>query len=294
MQRHRTFKVWLGVGAAAVLGSAASGVTATPSLTGSEVAGQASARAIPMLPQRGHGTMPFRIAASGEGGEGGEAGGGEASGVDPRVAFLRDTRSIAGHVKVADELIAAGQWAEAAALFRHALEAVYPRIVPALKQHQLRRFDRQLKSLAKAADEKSKEALADARAELDKRLSAADAKMREYAKPWGRLAMQGVREMLRAAATEYQEAIDQGRIAKTEEYQVGRGYVLAAEKLLGEAAADLEAIDKSRTDAVRAGLAELKRAWPGPMPPVALVKDHSAVLAAVSRIELAAGPLLSK
>jgi hypothetical protein len=43
---------------------------------------------------------------------------------------------------------------------------------------------------------------------------------------------------------------------------------------------------------MRAGLAELKKAFPAPMPPRTPVKDHAAVLGDVSRIELAAGKLM--
>jgi hypothetical protein len=43
---------------------------------------------------------------------------------------------------------------------------------------------------------------------------------------------------------------------------------------------------------VRAGLAELKLAFPSPVPPRSPVKDYVAVLGDVSRIELAAGKLM--
>jgi hypothetical protein len=43
---------------------------------------------------------------------------------------------------------------------------------------------------------------------------------------------------------------------------------------------------------VRAGLIELKKAFPSPMPPRTPIKDHAAVLADVGRIELAAGKLM--
>jgi hypothetical protein len=43
---------------------------------------------------------------------------------------------------------------------------------------------------------------------------------------------------------------------------------------------------------VRDGFAELKKAWPAAMPPKTPVKDYAAVLADVSRIELAIGKLM--
>ncbi len=292
MTRHRTFKVWIGVGAAALLGSTAAGIAAPTSATGTEVAGEAAAARsfAPALPG-GTAAMPMRIAASGEGGE---AGSSEASGLDPRVQFLRDMGLIAGQVMMADELAAASRWEDAAVQLRHAAEAIYPRVARAIKRHELRRLDTPLKALAKAADDKDKEAYAAARTTLEARITAADAAVQRNAKPWTRFVMQGVMEILRNAATEYEESIDQGRIANVEEYQTGRGFILSAAKLVADAAADLEKVDPKGTAAVRAGLQELLKAWPGSLPPAVLVKDHSAVLADISRIELAASTLLNK
>ena len=43
---------------------------------------------------------------------------------------------------------------------------------------------------------------------------------------------------------------------------------------------------------VRAGMAELKKAFPGAMPPKSPVKEHAALLAIIARVELAAGKLM--
>ena len=97
---------------------------------------------------------------------------------------------------------------------------------------------------------------------------------------------------MKSATGEYEEAIVKGRIAKPVEYQDARGFVWQAEAMIEAIAPALEQKDKDALAAVRAGFVELKKAWPTAMAPKVPVKDHAAVLADVSRIELAAGKLM--
>ena len=55
---------------------------------------------------------------------------------------------------------------------------------------------------------------------------------------------------------------------------------------------DLQKQDAKALADLQAGLAQLKKAFPSAMPPKIPVKDSGAVLADVSRIELAAGKLM--
>jgi hypothetical protein len=68
--------------------------------------------------------------------------------------------------------------------------------------------------------------------------------------------------------------------------------VLQAERMIESVAPDLQKKDAQALTDVLAGLAQLKKAFPAPMPPKTPVKDPGAVLADVSRIELAAGKLM--
>jgi hypothetical protein len=99
-------------------------------------------------------------------------------------------------------------------------------------------------------------------------------------------------ESLKTAAGEYQQAIVGGRIGKPVEYQDARGFILQAERMIDGVAPDLEKKDAVALRGVRGGFAELKKAFPSPLPPRAPVKDHGAMLSDVSRIELAAGRLM--
>ena len=57
-------------------------------------------------------------------------------------------------------------------------------------------------------------------------------------------------------------------------------------------AKELQKKDAAALKDVRAGLAELKKAFPSAMPPRTPVKDHAGLLAIIARIELSAGKLM--
>jgi hypothetical protein len=100
--------------------------------------------------------------------------------------------------------------------------------------------------------------------------------------------------VLQSAAGEYEEAIENDRIANVVEYQDGRGFVSYAETMIDGIADDLARRNKAALEAMRSAMAELKRAWPSVVPPETPVKDHAAVLSDVAKVELAGGPFLYK
>ena len=73
---------------------------------------------------------------------------GDASGLDPRVRFLRDLGLIRGHLLVGDELVKQGRWMDALPHFHHPAEELYGGIAPVLKKHSVRPFDSALNALA--------------------------------------------------------------------------------------------------------------------------------------------------
>ena len=98
-------------------------------------------------------------------------------------------------------------------------------------------------------------------------------------------------EVLRSATEEYEEALEDGRIANVVEYQDARGFVLEAERLFATVADELARKDAQAVDVIRASLDELKAAFPSPMPPERAVKETGALLSSLSRIELQLGRL---
>ena len=76
-----------------------------------------------------------------------------------------------------------------------------------------------------------------------------------------------IRELLNTAASEYEAAITDGRIAETVEYQDSRGFVLYAEQLFRGIAPQLAAGDPALERKLATTFAALKPAWPDPLPP---------------------------
>ena len=204
-----------------------------------------------------------------------------------RVALLR------GHLLVGDELIKQQQWNAALPHFLHPTEELYGDIQGELAGYNVPPFDGPLKALAQVV--KGRKGGADYAKSLkavNDALAAADAGMKARQSNWSGFVVEAAVEALKAASGEYQQAIVGGRIAKPVEYQDARGFVWEAERMIESVAADLQKQNAPALREVRAGMAELKLAFPSPMPPRTPVKDHATVLGDVSRIELAAGKLM--
>src|SRR5258706_12852346 len=295
----RSTRIWVGVGAAVVVGAGA--------------AGHAEEAARPTSFQEGQPALPFKLAQATTPGhqhaptanereikpEGAKpdasaAGEGEgaAGSLDPRVRFYRDIGLIRGHLLVGDELVKEGRWDDAMPHYLHPVEEIYANIAATLKRQDIRPFQSQLKALAQTVQARNPDAYALAWKTVDQRLTEAEQKIRQFAASWPQFTMQTAMALLATAGGEYENAIEDGRIAKPVEYQDSRGFVFRADRLLAALPADL---DKGRSESLaktRGGLAELQKSWPGAMPPGAPGKDHAALMAGMAQIEVSAGPIL--
>ena len=294
MSTRKTSKLWFGIGAAALAGGSVAHMASASQLIGTTrdaTPPSAAASAV----ENGH-DMRFAAAATAtarQGGEGGESGA-AADVLDPRVRFLRDLSLIRGHLLVGDELVQAGLWDDALPHFFHPVEEIYPAIGEKLKVQGYRQFDDALKALTQAVLSKNAGAYATARKIVGIRLNDTDLAMKRFAEPLVSTRVATAIAVLRTAASEYGAAAVDGRITLPVEYQDGRGFVLHAEQMLESIAKDLEAKDPAALAATRAAMADLKLAWPTAVPPAAAAKTAAAVLASVSRVELAAGAFLKK
>jgi hypothetical protein len=295
MVNRRARKIWIGVGTAALIGSGAAtgSVAADGEGNAKPVIGSGPTTLAQHMAQASH-AHPGAAGESPKQGQGGEGGEGDASGLDPRVRFLRDLGLIRGHLLVGDELVKQGRWMDALPHFHHPAEELYGGIAPVLKKHNIRPFDSALNALAQTVQAKKEEPYAAAMKVVDQRIASAEQAMRKFTSPHHAFLMRTAMALLQTAAAEYEEAIEGNRIANIVEYQDGRGFVLYAEKIIDGIAADLEHRNKPALASVRSALAELKKAWPSALPPETPVKDHAAVLSDVAKVELAAGPFLYK
>jgi hypothetical protein len=285
-------KIWLGVGAFVVIGTgttAAVAPLAADTISGlrAQVGPAADVTGTILVAQHAdHGKEPAR-----EAGEGGE--GKALANLPPELAFAVRVALLRGHLLVGDELVKQQQWNAALPHFLHPTEEIYGDIKDQLAEYKVPPFDRALDALAKVVKaKKGGDDYSKALKSVIEALNAADAGIKAKQSDWPGFVVETAAETLKTAANEYQQAIVGGRIAKPVEYQDARGFIWQAERMIESVAADLQKKDATALDETRAGLAELKKAFPSPMPPRVPVKDHAAVLGDVSRIELAAGKLM--
>jgi hypothetical protein len=286
-------KIWFGVGTFVVIGAGAAGaagpglqttsaLTSLPRPPTDMAAAHMATERIVVAQQAGHAS---------DAGEGGETQ--NLANLPPELAFAARIALLRGHLLVGDELVRQQQWNAALPHFLHPTEEIYGDIKDQLAAHKVPPFDASLKALADVVKaKKGGSAYANALQPVNAALAAADAGMKAGQTDWPGFVVEAAVEALKSAAGEYQQAIVGGRIAKPVEYQDARGFIWQAERMIEGVAPDLQKKNATALAEVRAGLAELKKAFPSPMPPTTPIKDHGAVLADVSRIELAAGKLM--
>jgi hypothetical protein len=295
MAVRKISKLWFGVGTAVILGGgAASSADLSAQLAARAFSPPFAALKAVVAPRAGASSRVWLAAAAtaGQGGEGGESGAPE--GLDPHVKFFRDMGLVRGHLLVGDELVQAGLWDEALPHFHHPIEEIYPAIGEKLAVQGLRPFDRALKALTQAVAAKNAAAYATSLKVVNRRMEDTETAMKRFAEPWVKSRISTVIAMLQVAAGEYEASIESGKIVKPVEYQDARGFVFYAGAMLESMAKDLAVADLKALAATQAALLELKTAWPTALPPETPVKTAAAVLAGVSRVELAAGPFLKK
>ena len=284
-------KIWFGVGAVVVAGSgvispavlAEARSHLIPTLTTDTAIPHASAAGI-VLAQH-----PKQSDESGE--EGGEKG--AAAKLPPDLAFALRIGQLRGHLLVGDELVKAGRWHAALPHFLHPTEEIYGDLQGQLKDYNVPPFEDALKALANAVKaKKGGNDYAKAWKAVSDALAAADTGLQGKQQQWSGFVVQSAVELLKSATGEYQQAIVKGKIAKPVEYQDARGFIWQAESMIESVAPALAQKDSDALKHVRDAFADLKKAFPAPMPPNAPVKDYGAVLGDVSRIELAAGKLM--
>lgn len=289
-------KIWLGVGAFVIAGTApvspsgAATARANLPLNARAVGDPATETALPRVPASGFVLVQHR--AAGEAGEGEAGEKGAKVQLPPNLDFALKIALIRGHLLIGDELVKEGQWKAAHPHFLHPVEELYGGIRARLKDYNMPPFETALKVLANTVKSRKRDDYAKALAVVGDALAAADRGMKAKESDWNAFVTETALEALKSATGEYEEAIVKGRIAKPVEYQDARGFIWQAETMLESVAPALEKKDAAALGQVRAGLAELKKAFPTAMPPKTPIKDYPGVLSDVSRIELAAGKLM--
>ena len=284
MKTETKRKIWLGVGAFVVIGSGTAGGASFAAAPGATFSARTSpSENGPVIAQHQHQDR-----------EAGEAGEAKNLASLPRpLAFATRIALVRGHLLIGDELVRQQQWNAALPHFLHPSEELYSDIKDDLTQYNAPPFDRALKTLSDVVKAKrGGDAYSSALKSVNEALAAADAGVKSKQENWPGFMVEAAVEALKVAGGEYQQAIVRGRIAKPVEYQDARGFVGQANTMIESVAPDLQRKDAAALQAVRAGMAEVKKTFPSAMPPSVPIKDAGALLLDISRIELNAGKLM--
>ena len=103
--------------------------------------------------------------------------------------------------------------------------------------------------------------------------------------------MQVINGMLETANAEYTAAIADNKIKEAIEYQDSRGFVIYAQDSVFKNMANQDSAKVSST--INTTFAELRQAWPAPIPPATPVLTPDEVAAKVKQIEKAGETLVA-
>lgn len=265
-----TRRLWVGIGAASLVGIPvqATAVAQEPAHKGHH---QPAAK----------GDSPSETAAAG-----GEAYLTDGGPRDTRIRFYRDIELMRGHLLIGGELVELGLWDEAMPHFLHPTEELYGLLEKYLEPHGIPPFRRDLLALAQTVKAKRKGAYLRSLEVVQRRLDAAMLTARKFMTPPYRFTVKSAVEVLRVAQAEYEASIEDGKFKLPVEYQDSRGFVWRAERMIESVAGTLGKLDAQGLQRVRSDFAQLKAAWPAPMPPAAPVMEPGRMSALISSIEL--------
>ena len=305
MPIERRTRIWLGVGSWLLASTSAVGL-GVAGAAAIETGPKAGAHGVQQLAQaqqggekgeggeKGHSHAPAaakpQSSQGGEGGEGGEGSeGGPLAGADEHQAFIARLLLIRGHLFVGKELYDAKRPDDALPHYLHPVEELYGDIEPEFTEHKKPGFKKELQALSDAV--KTKKPAADVAklqkavlAKIDAAAGLIPAKERTSAAFVAHVAVL----MLKSATDEYGEAIEDGRIANSVEYQDSRGFVTAGKAYLQRNEKALRAKDSQAYDDILKSFADLGKAYPAVLPPEKPRISMGEFQAAASRVELQA------
>lgn len=207
------------------------------------------------------------------------------------VAFGRYVAIIRADIGTGDELVRRRAWEVAHRHFMFPLEEVYGVIRDELHPYKTPPFDGALRTLARTVKAHDTRRYPKALRKVEDALAAADAGLKVRQPDWPSFIAQVAVATLQTAPDEYDDAVVNGRIARPISYQVARGYILEAARMIESIAADLADKNPEALRDIRDNFAQLKQAFASVNAPKHPPLDVPAVADRVSRIAAAAAKL---
>lgn len=202
------------------------------------------------------------------------------------INFLAMLGLMKGHLIVAEELLTAKKYKEAEPHFAHPVEELYADVEIELTKRNIPGFQdtlNKLQDLAKTAPQSPEmmQVFQESMGVIDKAIAAI---------PPDRLASPEVVnlamvQILKTAASEYEAAIEEGKIVEPIEYQDSRGFFMYGEQLYNTVATVMKQKKPDNHKMIMENLTALKTVWPSIIPPEKAVKEPQAVNDLISAIE---------
>jgi len=214
---------------------------------------------------------------------------GEARDVD----YLLKLSLMAGHLRVAKELIDQRQASQALPHLGHPVEEIYVDLEDQLTERQVPEFKTALitlQDLVKATPTSPEIAVQfpGILAALDQASQVLPATQRQDPK----FVLKVIDGLLDAAGSEYLGAIAKGKITAIIEYQDSRGFIAVAEQLHQSITPQLTKINPKAEKELTQTLGQLRKAWPTVLAPAAPVLTPAQVQAAITQFKTASQTLL--
>lgn len=240
-------------------------------------------------PQHLHPMAQAGLAAShakggegGEGGEGGVAGHSQAASSDTEVLVV--LAQMQGHLLVAQELLSSGNAPGAEPHVGHPVDELYGSLEAVIASGRLQPFRDSLELLRQQVRlAPTSPGTAQRLATAQRTLQAATNTVAPALNSQSALVLEVVRQLALTAASEYEAAVADGRIAETIEYQDARGFLLQARRLISQAITATPSAAASLQPA-QTRLEAMLKAFPSVTPPQRVVLSVSQLRSLASGI----------
>lgn len=208
---------------------------------------------------------------------------GEAKDID----YMTKLGLMKGHLIVAQELLDLQKPDQAEPHIGHPVEEIYADVEDQLNERNVKEFKTQLialqdlvKSGAKDATKVSTNFKSSMQA-VDGAIAGLPAAQRQSPN----FVLQVMNGLLDTANSEYGAAVADGKISQAIEYQDSRGFVLYANDLYKNIAAQMEKDHPTEHQAIQTTLASLSKTWPQVLPPTQPINQPSDVTKLIKEIE---------
>jgi len=208
---------------------------------------------------------------------------GEAKDVD----YMTKLGLMKGHLLVAKELLDQGKPDQAEPHIGHPVEEIYADVEDQLNERKVPEFKTTLIKLQDLIKAGAKDP-AQVNAEFNTSMQAVDgsiAALPEAQRQDPKFVLQVINGLLDTANSEYGAAVANGKISAVIEYQDSRGFVMYAETLYQNIAAQVAKTNPEIDKAIVANMTELKANWPTAIAPPAPVKTTEQVALLIKAIE---------